>query len=143
MSLPRRTSPLAWPCVILLALGGTMLRGGTIVCSDSSGEVRLELRCERGTGGDCDPAGGLLAASDLQHPDAPGPCEDEPLDLELAREPDGSRQLDLPLVGGSSTIALMAVRELEPRVVVALGASARPCRPPDALRRLRCVVLTV
>jgi hypothetical protein len=140
---PARHSLITWVCLLAL-LTRALLHVGAVHCSDGHRGGRLELTCVRDAAGRC--LNTVAPATAAEEPgQAPDPCDDRP----LAAEPSLAR------AATAAADDLKAPQPLPVAIVESLGLSTdlgvqparrleRPVdRPPDALGRLRSVILTL
>lgn len=130
---------IAWLCLIWFGLTSTLLSGGMVVCQDGHGGSRVEWGCDRNIGGEC------LTSCGGETGDDPGdshPCQDTPLDAgeQVSKAPPRSTSvLTIPV-----PVMAALVLGLDPPTPARVGwTSSAIERPPDALKRIRTVVLLV
>lgn len=150
MNPPSIQRLIAFLCLVAFGLGQTVFASMGVRCTDASGNTRIEYACIKSSQGECltpctEPG---VHATDDDHegdPTTPTPCEDEPLGSQL------SAAKVIPSNGALEPVfAAIAVALLWDQWSFAVELPvrcARPAldrdRPPDALTRLRSVILTV
>ena|ERR1043165_4624731 len=137
------SKPLAsWLCLFTFSVN-MLLQGGVVLCSDGHGGSRLEWGCSQTERGECATSCGPASGACQENEQRPHPCKDKPISVDRSLVQAASPQANLltlppPVFIGAVEIFL---------VNVALMVHSRPlravARPPDALGRLRSVILTV
>ncbi len=138
-----RPNPLiAWLCLISFGLTNTLLAGGLAVCRDAHGGSRIEWGCSRNTSGECvSSCGGGVSSDSPDDRGDPHPCTDTPFEgvpkVVKAQPREANAVLAPTLVAVPSLWVDM--REQTRR----LCSRVEPERPPEALERIRAIVLLV
>ncbi len=142
---------IAMLCLLAFGLGQSVFASLGVRCTDSAGNVRIELGCVKTVQGACVTACDESQAEDeaekSRHSDpaAPTPCEDEPLGSQASTGRLTPSSLSLEAVFAAVVVTLV----WDHRLLASdqLGSIHRPerdrDRPPDALGRLRSVILIV
>ena len=132
-------------------LGQTLIGVVAVRCTDSTGQTRIEVLCNRTDQGECQSTTLATACStdaDLDHPemsDSPDPCRDEPLGQVVCR----AKLIPQPVSLEPALTTLVVVLPWLPPVQWAPPAPwLRPGqagheRPPDSIARLSTIVLVV
>lgn len=138
-----RSNPLiAWLCLICFGLTNTLLAGGVSVCRDAHGGVRIEWGCSRNTSGECvTSCGGGAGNTSPDDRGAPHPCDDTPLDGVTQLVKAQPREVNAVLMPALVALPSLWIdtREQTSR----LWPRTEPERPPEALKRIRAIVLLV
>jgi hypothetical protein len=132
---------LAWLCLSAFWLSHTVIAGNLVVCRDMHGGSRVEWGCGKSASGECRPPSAQGEHSDERA--EPGPCEDIPVQAELQIAKTLSRSTD-QLIASALTLVAVRTPDLFPfRTAAHITPVVAPDRPPDALCRIRTVVLLV
>lgn len=134
---------LIWLTIAVLGAVGSVMRAGLVACSDSTGAVQIELGCDQNDRGLCSSISREPRDGGGRTEVPPGPCQDVPLESDLFSTLASSRSTELPVDLGLSSPVFAAAWSPEPVGPASAQGSSGHARPPDAIARLRCIVLTV
>lgn len=142
----RRTSSqsLFWICLLVIGLGASVLRTGLVLCSDVHGGSRIEWGCQKTVEGECQPLGAARGSktADDEDPCGPHPCEDIPLEEDVASARIAPRA-DAPPILLPLHAARLEFSAVEIRCDERAEMRSVSTRPPDIAARLRTVILLV
>lgn len=147
MSLRRPQPLLALLCLLGLGLTNALVAHGWVICRDGHGVTRVERSCQRNASGECVTACGPDADDPGEdHPEGEGPahpCDDTPItDTHQVMRGTSRAPAEMPILIPAPCRMMAAGADL-PRVPRGEWGRAGPMRPPDALYRLRSVILMV
>lgn len=135
-------------CLLACTLGQAVIGSFAVRCTDAAGHSRVELACIRDSAGQCAARCDDVSFDEdkyADHTEPAAPCEDERIaETTIARTQSNGASFD-PVV--SQTLVAFgiapswALSEAIPSF--ARGFEVRHGRPPDALARLRTVILLV
>ena len=150
MNQPRFQRLIATLCLVAFGFGQTVFASIGVRCTDASGTSRFEYACLKSSQGACltpCAAPGAHADSDdhASDPVQPTPCEDEPLGTQATAAKVIPSGLVIQPVFAAVVVAILwehwSFSSIEPTISFQLCRDRD--RPPDALSRLRSVILLV
>ncbi|MFN0133815.1 MAG: hypothetical protein ACKVW3_14950 [Phycisphaerales bacterium] len=151
MRNPTTQRLIAVLCLLAFGLGQMLCVSRAVRCRDASGGSRIELVCVKSSTGaclaSCDDSNRTRHPESVSHsPDGPvQPCEDEPLVDQAAVAKALPKPIaDSPLAAAIVMAVLVHVLEFaEPDIQRVFSTGSGRDRPPDAIARLRTVILIV
>ena len=142
---------IALLCLVAFGLGQTLFVSVAVRCRDASGESRIELGCLKSSTGAClascnDAEATDDAQSDAERPNGPvQPCEDEPLVEPTAVAKALPKHVTYDTAAAAILVAVLvySFEFAEPDTERGSRAGSGRDHPPDAISRLRTVILLV
>jgi len=138
-------------CLVALGLGQTVFSSIGVLCTDASGESRIEYACIKTSEGQCltsctDDASALIEDDhDEDSRTLPEPCEDQPLSQQFNAAKLLPQWITIDTVLATFVVAVFCDTWSSP-LAESVGSGRTPVdreRPPDSLARLRTIILIV
>ncbi|CAN5824229.1 hypothetical protein BH11PLA1_BH11PLA1_00590 [soil metagenome] len=138
-------------CLVAFGLGQTLFAFMGVLCTDASGQSRIEYACIKTGEGRClvSCTNGASALIEDDHDEdssaPPEPCEDQPLSQQFNAAKIVPQGISFDTVLATFVVAVLCDTWSSPLAesVWSGRATLDPERPPDSLARLRTIILIV